>query len=186
MAAAGLTLGSAGPAQGATPARPAAHDPRGLAQRGPVQRSGLDRGNQRITFVRSAGLNGETIRATADGPVGGFGTVRVVSFEPDAVTGRFRGVWELAFRRGTIRYAFAGAARDLTAADTGPLALTSAETTVPATLADGRALVAGTFQLGAGTGAFAGVTGSGTFRGWTVPQDDLPLPQLEGTTEDVD
>jgi hypothetical protein len=178
MAAAGLTLGSAGPAAGATPARPAAH--------GPAQRGTLDRGNQRITFVRSAGLHGDTIRATADGPVGGFGTVRVVSFEPDAVRGRFSGVWELAFKRGTIRYAFAGAARDLTDADGGPLAVTDGRATVPAPLTDGRALVAGTFQLGAGTGAFAGVTGGGTFRGWTVPGDDLPLPVLAADEDPVD
>lgn len=175
MAAAGLTLGSAGPVPGAAPVRPATHDTRGLAQRGT-----LDRGNQRITFVRSAELNGDTIRATADGVVGGFGTVRVVSFEPDAATGRFRGVWELAFKRGTIRYAFAGMARDLTEADGGPLAVGPSAVAV----GDGRALVAGTFQLGAGTGAFAGVTGEGTFRGWTMPGDDLPLPHLGA--DDVD
>lgn len=167
MAAAGLTLGSGTPGA-------AGQDNRGQtaqASRQPVPRgAGLPRQNQRITFVRSARAHGDTIRATAHGPVDGFGTARVVSFEPDAASGSFRGVWELTFKNGTIRYAFSGQARPvaLEAQPSAPLAL-------PAAPDPDRALVAGTFELHGGTGRFDGVTGSGAFQGWMVPNDDLPL-----------
>jgi hypothetical protein len=168
MAAAGLTMGvgAGAPAANAT-TRPA----------------GAVRQNQTITFARSPERGGDAIRATARGPVDGFGTARVLSFAADERTGRFHGVWELTFPAGSVRYAFAGAARqpansaELLAAPTS-LALPSS--TAAATAAPGsalavrpvaaRALVAGDFLLGGGTGRFADVTGHGSFRGWTMVQ----------------
>lgn len=130
------------------------------------------RQNQTITFARSAARGVEGIRATARGPIDGFGTARVLSFAADDRTGAFRGVWELTFPAGTVRYAFSGAARQPTSsaellAARGVLALPSGAA-LAVRSAPGRALVAGDFILGGGTGRFAGTTGHGSFRGWTM------------------
>lgn len=173
MAAAGLTMGvgAGAPAANAT-TRPA----------------GAVRQNQTITFARSPELGGDAIRTTARGPVDGFGTARVLSFAADERTGRFRGVWGLTFPAGSVRYAFAGAARQ----PTGSAGLLAAPATlalpfgpapasvappaaVAAQTAADRALVAGDFLLGGGTGRFADVTGRGSFRGWAMtPPAELP------------
>ena len=132
------------------------------------------RHNQTITFVRNPAQDGTAIRVTARGPVDGFGSVRVLDFVADAERGTFRGVWELAFRTGTIRYAFAGTARfgAQPALAAGPaLAAIGGAVLVPApsTAPASRALVNGEFRMGAGTGRLADLTGRGAFHGWTLP-----------------
>ncbi len=186
MAAAGLTIGAGSPA--------------GTVSKNPGKRLASARGpqNQRITFVRGVGSGGESIRATARGPVDGFGTAQVIDFRPDPASGRFRGAWQLSFPAGEIRYVFAGRARERSDAD-GPdagrsgigravLAVPGQELVVPGAaeavrqLGDApNALVRGTFELLGGTGRFARVAGRGIFQGWTMPGSTALLP-----VDDVD
>lgn len=92
--------------------------------------------NQRITFARTPDLAGELIRATARGPVDGFGTARVIDFRPEPESGRFRGAWQLTFpagtgSAGTIRYVFTGRTSDRSPAATAPGASVSSSGAVP-------------------------------------------------------
>ncbi|GAA4206579.1 hypothetical protein [Actinocatenispora rupis] len=171
MAAAGLTLAVSTPAA-------AAHRPK--------------RANQTITFVRTPGVSTETIRATARGPVVGFGTAHVLDFTPDPSAGRFRGTWELRFPHGTIRYRFTGSATT-PPQQPGPRALPAGRLALPAddhpvrpgglavpaadlvTHDPARTVVRGDFELLAGTGRFATLAGQGTFHGFTLPTPP-PLP----------
>lgn len=185
MAAAGLTLGSGAAPMPAVAAGTAVRPP-GAVQRPPGHPGyrAAGRQNQTITFSRNPELAGDTIRATARGPVDGFGEARVLDFRSDPASGSFRGVWELAFRSGSVRYSFSGATRDAGTGlavpervattgpadgDGGPVELVDAQVT-----SVGRALVAGDFTLSAGTGRFAGVIGRGAFRGWTLPEVQAP------------
>ena len=167
MAAAGLTVGVGG---------------REVARR-----------NQTITFVRNPAQDGTAIRVTARGPVDGFGSVRVLDFVADPDRGTFRGVWELAFRTGTIRYAFSGTARfgarELATGKapqalvwSGAAAQTRSEEAIAAKppregvqevkapdQTSAMDTVNGEFRLGGGTGRLAEMTGRGAFHGWTLP-----------------
>ncbi len=181
MAATGLTIGVGAPA--------------GATIQNSSKRLASTRGsqNQRITFVRGVGSGDEEIRATARGPVDGFGTARVIDFRSDPVGGRFRGAWQLSFPAGDIRYVFAGRARDHASggpsgtgrSDAGPaaLAVPGHDLVAPGAAQAVRhvgdapdALVRGTFELLGGTGRFARVAGRGIFQGWTMPGTSGLLP----------
>jgi hypothetical protein len=173
MAAAGLTVAVSAPSAATSSNAPRIR-----------HHNHTGRHNQTITFARTPGLAGSVIRATARGPINGFGTAQVVDFAAEEATGAFRGVWELSFGADTIRYHFRGAARDQR-----PGQWTSAELTGSTGLlvpvggirrtAGGlpqqdNALVAGDFRLLAGTGRLAGIGGSGTFHGFTMPAEVMP------------
>lgn len=170
MAAAGLTIAVSAPAAASSNAPRVRHH------------TASGRPNQTITFARTPDLAGSVIRATARGPINGFGTAQVVDFAADEATGGFRGVWELRFGADTIQYQFRGVARDRQpepaasaelADSSGALVpagggLDRAASNLPESM---NALVAGDFRLLAGTGRLVGIGGSGTFHGFTMPAE---------------
>lgn len=174
MAAAGLTVAVSAPAAASS------NTPR-IRHHTPSQ---TGRPNQTITFARTPDLAGPVIRVTARGPINGFGTAQVVDFAADEATGGFRGIWELAFGADTIRYQFRGVARDQRPDRSAPAELTgSTGLLVPLGGVQQAArdlpqrydaLVAGDFRLLAGTGRLAGIGGSGTFHGFTLPGEVSP------------
>ncbi|BCJ29315.1 hypothetical protein [Actinocatenispora sera] len=172
MAAAGLTVAVG------TPAAASSNVPRTR------HHTTSGRPNQTITFARTPDLAGPVIRVTARGPINGFGTARVVDFAADEATGGFRGIWDLAFGADTIRYQFRGVARDQRPGPSTPAEITGstgllmplggvqqAARDLPQRY---DALVAGDFRLLAGTGRLAGIGGSGTFHGFTMPAEVTP------------
>ncbi|WP_203962895.1 hypothetical protein [Actinocatenispora thailandica] len=170
MAAAGLTVAVSAPAAASNNTPRIRHH----------TQSG--RPNQTITFARTPDLAGSVIRATARGPINGFGTAQVVDFAADEATGGFRGIWELSFGADTIHYQFRGVARDRRPELAVPAELAGPGTALvpvggqPERTAGNLpesmdSLVAGDFRLLAGTGRLAGIGGSGTFHGFTMPAE---------------
>ncbi|HEY3503885.1 MAG TPA: hypothetical protein VGN37_14005 [Actinocatenispora sp.] len=179
MAAAGLTFAVSTPAAAGSAHSGGSQHSGKTPQSGGATTSQTNRAkrpNQSITFVRTPGRAAESIRATARGPVDGFGTAHIVDFTTDPGAATFQGTWELRFRTGTIQYRFTGTTTPARVAGRAALpasaAALPAAAPAPASSRDmaepARSVVHGEFELAAGTGRFAGVTGTGTFHGFTL------------------